>query len=304
MESKNNAGHLCALLTIIIWGTTFISTKILLVDFQPVEILFFRFVMGLLVLLVIYPHRLKGTTKRQELTFVAAGLCGICLYYLLENIALTYTMASNVGVIISVAPFFTAIMSHLFLKEEGKLRANFFIGFVVAMIGIFLISFNGSKLELNPVGDLLALLAAFVWACYSILTKKISSYGYNTILTTRRVFFYGILFMIPTLFMFDFRLDLARFTNPVYLFNIIFLGLGASALCFVSWNFAVKVLGAVKTSIYIYMVPVITVVTSALILHEQITALSVVGTFLTLVGLFLSENKTSLRKEINHGLTK
>ena len=303
MENRNKAGHLCALLTIIIWGTTFISTKILLVDFQPVEILFFRFVMGLLALLIIYPHRLKTTTKRQKLTFALAGLCGICLYYLLENIALTYTMASNVGVIISVAPFFTAIMSHLFLKEEGKLRANFFIGFVVAMIGIFLISFNGSKLELNPVGDLLALLAAFVWACYSILTKKISSYGYHTILTTRRVFFYGILFMIPTLFMFDFHLELSRFTNPVYLFNIIFLGLGASALCFVSWNLAVKVLGAVKTSIYIYMVPVITVVTSTLILHEQITALSVIGTLLTLAGLFLSERKT-MRKEVNHGLTK
>ena len=213
-------------------------------------------------------------------------------------------MASNVGVIISVAPFFTAIMSHLFLKEEGKLRANFFIGFVVAMIGIFLISFNGSKLELNPVGDILALLAAFVWACYSILTKKISSYGYNTILTTRRVFFYGILFMIPTLFMFDFHLELARFTNPVYLFNIVFLGLGASALCFVSWNFAVKVLGAVKTSIYIYMVPVITVVTSALILHEEITALSVVGTLLTLAGLFLSERKIAPRKEVHPGLRK
>lgn len=303
MENRNKAGHLCALLTIIIWGTTFISTKILLVDFQPVEILFFRFVMGLLALLIIYPHRLKTTTKRQELTLALAGLCGICLYYLLENIALTYTMASNVGVIISVAPFFTAIMSHLFLKEEGKLRANFFIGFVVAMIGIFLISFNGSKLELNPVGDLLALLAAFVWACYSILTKKISSYGYHTILTTRRVFFYGILFMIPTLFMFDFHLELSRFTNPVYLFNIIFLGLGASALCFVSWNLAVKVLGAVKTSIYIYMVPVITVVTSTLILHEQITALSIIGTLLTLAGLFLSERKT-MRKEVNHGLTK
>ena len=303
MENRNKAGHLCALLTIIIWGTTFISTKILLVDFQPVEILFFRFVMGLLALLIIYPHRLKTTTKRQELTFALAGLCGICLYYLLENIALTYTMASNVGVIISVAPFFTAIMSHLFLKEEGKLRANFFIGFVVAMIDIFLISFNGSKLELNPVGDLLALLAAFVWACYSILTKKISSYGYHTILTTRRVFFYGILFMIPTLFMFDFHLELSRFTNPVYLFNIIFLGLGASALCFVSWNLAVKVLGAVKTSIYIYMVPVITVVTSTLILHEQITALSIIGTLLTLAGLFLSERKT-MRKEVNHGLTK
>ena len=173
------------------------------------------------------------------------------------------------------------------------------------MAGIFLISFNGSKLELNPAGDLLALLAALVWACYSVLTKKISGYGYHTILTTRRIFCYGILFMIPTLFLFDFKLELARFTNPVYLFNIIFLGLGASALCFVTWNFAVKVLGAVKTSIYIYMVPVITVITSIVVLHETITALAAVGTVLTLAGLFLSESKLFLRKEEKqNGLAK
>lgn len=304
MKSNHTMGHLASLLTIIIWGTTFISTKILLVDFQPVEILFFRFVMGLIALMLVYPRRLKGTSRQQELTFAAAGLCGICLYYLLENIALTYTMASNVGVIISVAPFFTALLSHLVLKEE-KPKANFFVGFVVAMAGIFLISFNGSKLELNPAGDLLALLAALIWACYSVLTKKISGYGYHTILTTRRIFCYGILFMIPTLFLFDFKLELARFANPVYLFNIIFLGLGASALCFVTWNFAVKVLGAVKTSIYIYMVPVITVVTSVVILHEQITALAAVGTVLTLAGLFLSESKLFLRKEEKqNGLAK
>jgi drug/metabolite transporter (DMT)-like permease len=299
MEHENTTGHLAALLTIIIWGTTFISTKILLVDFQPVEILFFRFVLGLLALLLVYPHRLKGTTARQELTFAAAGLCGICLYYLLENIALTYTQASNVGVIISVAPFFTAILTHLIDKGGEKLRANFFLGFVVAMVGIFLISFNGAKLELNPTGDLLALLAAFVWACYSVLTRKISGFGYPTILTTRRVFCYGILFMLPALFLFDFHLELSRLASPAYLFNIIYLGLGASALCFVTWNFAVKVLGAVKTSIYIYMVPVITVVTSSLILHEKITILSGVGTILTLAGLFLSE-----RKEGKHGLAK
>ena len=296
MSNRSSNGHLAAIVTILIWGTTFISTKIMLVDFRPVEILFFRFVMGLLALLAVYPHRLKGTTRSQELTFVAAGLCGICLYYLLENIALTYTMASNVGVIISVAPFFTAILTHLFIKGEEKLQANFVIGFVVAMAGIFLISFNGSKLELNPTGDLLALLAALIWACYSVLTKKISSYGYNTILTTRRVFFYGILFMIPALFLFDFQLELSRFTNPVYLLNIIYLGLGASALCFVTWNFAVKVLGAVKTSIYIYMVPVITVVTSVLILHEKITVIAGVGTILTLAGLALSESKNIFKK--------
>jgi drug/metabolite transporter (DMT)-like permease len=304
MKGNGTAGHFSALLTIIIWGTTFISTKILLVDFQPVEILFFRFVMGLLALLIVYPWRLKGTNCQQELTFAAAGLCGICLYYLLENIALTYTMASNVGVIISIAPFFTALLSHLFLKEE-KPRASFLIGFIVAMAGIALISFNGSKLELNPTGDLLALLAALIWACYSVLTKKISGYGYHTILTTRRVFCYGILFMLPALFLFDFNLNLVRLSNSVYLFNILFLGLGASALCFVTWNFAVKTLGAVKTSVYIYMVPVITVMTSVAILHEKITALAAVGTALTLAGLLLSESKLFLRKEAKqNGLAK
>ena len=253
------------------------------------EILFFRFVMGFVALLLACPHRMKGVGRRQELTFVLAGLCGICLYYLLENIALTYTMASNVGVIISVAPFFTAILSRLFLKSEGKLRANFFIGFVVAMAGVALISFNGFKLELNPMGDLLAVLAAFVWACYSILTRKISSFGCPVVLTTRRTFFYGILFMVPALFLFDFEVGLERFADTTYLLNILYLGLGASALCFVTWNLAVKALGAVRTSVYIYMVPVITVVTSVLVLKEPVTWVSIMGTVLAVAGLFLSE---------------
>ena len=222
-------------------------------------------------------------------SIVLAGLCGVCLYYLLENIALTYTMASNVGVIISVAPFFTAVLSHLFMKPEGKLRINFLIGFVVAMAGVSLISFNGRELELNPIGDILAVLAAFVWACYSILTRKISNFGYPVILTTRRTFFYGILFMVPALFFFDFKIGAERFTDMTVLLNLLYLGLGASALCFVTWNVAVKVLGAVKTSVYIYMVPVITVVTSVLVLKELVTWVSVAGTVLAVAGLSLSE---------------
>lgn len=291
MKNPQAAGHLSALVTILIWGTTFISTKVLLVAFQPVEILFIRFVLGLIALVLVCPHRLKGTTPRQELTFAAAGLCGVCLYYLLENIALTYTLASNVGVILSVAPFFTAILSHVVFKGTEKLRPSFFGGFVLAMAGIALISFNGSALSLNPMGDLLALLAALVWACYSILTKKISGYGYSTLITTRRVFCYGIAFMIPAMFLFDVQWELSALAQPVYLLNLIFLGLGASALCFVTWNTAVKLLGPVRTSVYIYMSPVITVVTSALILHEPVTPLAAGGMALTLAGLFLSEGR-------------
>ncbi len=294
--NKTTTGHIAALITIVIWGTTFISTKILLVDFTPIEILFFRFLLGLLVLIIVYPKRLKLKDRKQELTFAAAGLCGICLYYLLENIALTYTMASNVGVIISIAPFFTAVLSHIFMKTEERLKAQFFVGFFVAMVGICLISFNGRELELNPIGDILAVVAALVWSVYSLLTRKISSYGYNTVQTTRRIFTYGIVFMLPFLFVFDFNLDIQKVVKPEYALNLIYLGIGASALCFVTWNYAVKMLGAVKTSVYIYMVPVITVATSVIVLKEKITWVSAIGTIFTLIGLFLSESRLKIKK--------
>ncbi len=299
MDKKTTAGHSAALFTIVVWGTTFISTKILLTDFTPIEILFFRFVLGLLALAVACPKRLRLKDKKQELTFAAAGLCGICLYYLLENIALTYTMASNVGVIISVAPFFTAVLSQVFLKTEEKREPQFFVGFLVAMAGICLISFNGSKLKLNPIGDILAVAAAFVWAAYSLLTRKISSFGYHTIQTTRKVFTYGLIFMSPFLFLLDFKLDMQRFLKPAYALNFIYLGLGASALCFVTWSYAVKVLGAVKVSVYIYMVPVITVVTSMIVLKEEITWVAALGIGFTLIGLFLSEGGLKPKKDEN-----
>ena len=159
-----------------------------------------------------------------------------------------------------------------------------------------MISLNGAKLQLNPMGDFLAILAAAVWAIYSILTKKISAFGYPVVLATRRTFFYGILFMIPAAWIFDLRFDVTGFADPKNLLNILYLGLGASALCFVTWNIAVKKLGAVKTSIYIYMTPVITVITSVLILSERITWMSGLGVIFTLLGLIISEMKMNPRK--------
>jgi len=290
-EANSVKGHVSALVTILIWGTAFISTKILLTDFRPIEIIFYRFSIGLLVLMIAYPRRLKVTNRKEELMFAAAGLCGITLYFLLENIALTYTAASNVGVIISVAPFFTALLANWLLDGE-KPKANFFIGFIAAIMGISLISFNGiAVLELNPLGDILALAAAIVWAVYSILLRKISQFGHNTIQTTRRIFCYGLIILTPILFLFQFEFGFERFARPSNTLNILFLGLGASALCFATWNFAVRILGAVKTSVYIYLVPVITVVASVIVLGERVTWMSALGTILTLSGLFISGRK-------------
>ena len=287
-------GHITAFFTVLIWGITFISTKYLLIDFSPIEILFYRFCLGTIALFIVYPRRLKGTTKKQELYFAAAGLCGVTLYYLLENIALTYSTASNVGVIVSITPIFTVLLATWFLKGE-KLKASYFIGFAAAIIGICLISFNGNMvLKLNPLGDILALLAAIVWAFYSILSRQISQFGYNTIQTTRRIFCYGVAFMIPTLFFFPFEWGIEKFAQPANTLNILFLGLGASALCFATWNYSVKLLGAIKTSVYIYLVPVIAVVASIIVLNESLTWMSALGTGLTLAGLLISEGKNRL----------
>lgn len=292
-------GHAAAFVTILIWGTTFISTKVLLRVFSPIEILFIRFLIGYGALWCAFPHRLAVKDRRQELYFGAAGLCGVTLYYLFENIALTYTLASNVGVIISAAPFFTFMFTCLFLRE-GRPTVRFFAGFLLAMAGIGLISFGSdASLQINPLGDVLALVAAVIWAVYSTITKKISEFGYGTIQTTRRVFFYGLFFMIPVLFLMDFSVSPEQFYDVKMILNLLFLGLGASALCFVTWNFAVKVLGSVKTSVYIYMVPVITTVTSVMILHEKITVVMVCGIVLTLAGLLLSENRKLFSRSVH-----
>ena len=103
--------------------------------------------------------------------------------------------------------------------------------------------------------------------------------------------------MLPFLFVFDFSLDVQKFVKPENALNFIYLGLGASALCFVTWNYAVKVLGAVTTSVYIYMVPVITIVTSVIVLKEEITWIAEIGIGFTLMGLFLSESKFNFQEK-------
>ena len=299
MNSKLRLGQAAALITILIWGTTFISTKVLLTALSPIEILFLRFVIGYLALWLAAPRRLVLTERKQEGWFAAAGLCGVALYYGFENLALSMTQASNVGVIISIAPFFTVLFSAVFLKQKRP-GLRFFLGFLMAMAGIMLFSFNRQAVEIHPLGDGLAVIAAMIWAIYCLISRKISELGYNVLLTTRRTFFYGLLLMLP-LVMTQFSADFQILSEPSVLLNLVFLGLGASALCFVTWNYAVGILGSVKTSVTIYIVPVITAVASAWVLHEPLTPRVILGLGLTLGGLLLSQkiNQEKEQKEQN-----
>ena len=138
MSRAGLTGHAAALLTIF-----FISTKVLLTGLRPVEVLFLRFALGFAALCLLYPRRLRLAGRRQELWFAAAGLCGVTLYFLLENIALTCTLASNVGVLVSVSPMLTALLSHFLLRRE-RLRPLFFAGLAVALAGVAMVSYNGA----------------------------------------------------------------------------------------------------------------------------------------------------------------
>ena len=289
--NETRKGHLAAIFTISVWGTTYISSKILLQDFRPVELLMIRFVIGYCVLWLLYPHRLKTDGWKEERLFLFAGLTGVTVYYLLENIALQYTLASNIGVLITTAPFFTAILSKAAGITDEKTTLWFYVGFAISMIGLCMLSFGGSGMELHLLGDLLGLLAAVVWSVYSVLLKKITVFGYRTAGVTRRIFAYGTLFMIPVMVVLRFDPPWELMKKPVVLANVLYLGIIASAVCFLIWNLAVRLIGAVRTTIYVYLTPVITVLSSVLILQERITLIAGIGIILTLFGLILSEKK-------------
>ncbi len=166
------------------------------------------------------------------------------------------------------------------------------MGIVLALFGVSMIIFNGTiVLELNPAGDILALLAAASWAVYSLFVKKISFLNIHPIQSTRKIFFYGLMFTLPYLLLTGISADIEAFTIHKNILNLIFLGFGASALCFVTWSQAVRLLGTVKTSIYIYFIPVMTVISSIIILDEKLTLYSFAGIILIILGLVISGKK-------------
>jgi drug/metabolite transporter (DMT)-like permease len=284
-------GNLAAAFTITVWSVTYIIGKILLEAFTPAEIFIYRFIIAIAFLYIIEPHLLKIKSIKEEIMLAFAGLVGISVYFILQNFSLKYTTASNVSVITSTSPLFTGILSRIFLGDKKSTGIKFYISFVVAMIGVALISFNGSAVELHLFGDMLIFLATVLATSYSILVTKLFEKGYGVIQVTRRTFIYGVVFSIPFLKLLGFEFGFERFANKIYAASILFLGLVASALCYISLNYATKVIGAVKTNTYMYAQSVLTVIAAYFILHERLTIISLVGIIMVLTGLIISGNK-------------
>ncbi len=282
-------GHFLAIFTMLVWGTTFISTKVLLSDFNAYEIIVFRLILAYIIFMMISRKILPFTSWKNEVVYAIAALTGVVLYQIFENLALTYTYASTTGVVITTAPMFTAIFTWIILKEENP-DWKFFLGFIISMLGIYIVSVKGNKIGFSVKGTFLALAAAALWGVYSILGKKINKSG-NILLVTRRVFFYAVVYMIPIWFIFDCHILPDRFMQPINILNILYLGVIASAICFFIWNITVQKIGVISTGLYLYSLPVIAVIASAIILHEKMNGMTAFGTGLTLMGLVLSANR-------------
>lgn len=286
-------GHLLGLGTMIVWGATFSSTKVLLEDFLASEILLFRFTLAFVFLLILRPQALEFRGIKAEILLLFAGLTGVCLYFLLENVALYWTSASNASVLVSINPIFTGILGLLVLHK--RLSRYFLLGFLLASVGIVCVVFRGDfSITLSPIGDLLCLLAGIVWSFYTIILDKVFVIfkGQSPLLITRKVFFYGICFTLPfTIFGIIERgiFPLHRFVEIQNLLNLLFLGFVASALCYLSWNAMMKILGVYQASAYIYTVPLFGVLTAVLALGEKLDSLIVIGGTLILLGLILSQ---------------
>ncbi len=283
--------HLSALLIVMIWGLTFVSTKILLFSgLAPDDIFFYRFLLAYIGIWFFGKSRLFSKHWKDECIFLLLGITGGSLYFLTENYALHYTQASNVALLVSTAPLMTAILSHFFVSNE-RLNRNIIIGSFIALGGVALVVFNGQYiLALNPWGDFLSLSAALCWAFYTILLKSVEK-RYTTLFITRKIFFYGLLTILPVFWFKPLNINTEILFQPKIWSNLLFLGIGASLLCFFFWNLAVKKLGAIRTTNYVYIIPLITLVASSVIIHETITMVAIIGALLILAGIVLAERK-------------
>ena len=286
---KQNLAIVTALGVCAIWGETFVSTKILLEGgLMPSDIFFYRFTLAYICIWFFSYKRLWADNWQDELLLLVLGIMGGSLYFLTENMALMYSTASNVAILVGSTPLITAVLMAIFYKDE-RMCTRQMIGSLLAFGGMALVILNGQlMLHLNPKGDILALCASLTWACYSLIIKKLSRH-YNSLFITRKIFIYGILTILPYLWIKSpLMVDINVLSKPAVWVNLLYLGVVASMLCFVAWNWTLKRLGTVRATNIIYLQSFWTMFFSYLILDERITLMAICGTATLILGMYMA----------------
>lgn len=294
---KNNTNfwaHVLATIAVSMWGYSFVSTKVLLENgMGPTQIYICRFIIAYIVVLFLSHKKFFARNWSDEFLFAICGLLSGSLYFIAENNALEYTLATNVALLTSLSPLMTMLLVACIYRNE-KISTGTWIGTGIAIVGVACVVFNSSTdVQIRPLGDFLSLLAALSWSVYSLILKKLNAV-YDVWFITRKTFFYGLVTALPFLILGDAGgvNPLSILSRPAVWGNLLFLGLGASTAAFLIWGNTVKRLGAITANNYMYLQPVVTLVVSALILHEMVNFVGITGIILILGGLWLGDYLT------------
>jgi drug/metabolite transporter (DMT)-like permease len=285
---------IAATLAVIIWGASFIATKIALRDVQPATIVWLRFAMGVAVLGGITAARRQfALPQRDEWGYFALlGFLGITFHQWLQSNGLVTSQASTTAWIVASMPVFMALLGWLALKE--KLRAAQWLGILLAGLGVLLVVTRGdlqSALAGNfgAPGDLLILISAPNWAVFSVLSRK----GLQRHPPARMMFYVMLLgwLMISTLFFAGpGASDIAHLTAGGWV-GITFLGVVCSGVAYVFWYDALQALPAAQLGVFLYIEPMVTVIVAALMLDEPLLAATLAGGAAILLGVWLVNRK-------------
>lgn len=284
--------HLLAFLVACIWGSTFVASKVLLnAGFSPAEIMSLRFAIAYIVMLPFCHKNIKSNSIKDELLFIALGLAGGSLYFLSENTAIQYTSStSTVAMLITSTPVMTALVMRAIYPSD-RLTLRFLSGSFIALVGVAFVIFNGVfVLDDSPIVTLLSFGASFCWAIYGLLLRKMEG-RYETAVITRKVFFWGVITMLPMCFWGESNFSASLISSTEVLIPLLYLALIASLACYQWWNIASKGLGVVRVANYLYFQPITSLIAGYLILSERITLLAILGCFLVIWGVYLCNKK-------------
>lgn len=289
--------HLGAILTVAIWGGSFVSTKVLLNNgMSPAGIYVCRFVLAYLLVLIMSHRRLWSHNLRDEFLFALCGITGGSIYFLAENTALEYTLTTNVSLLTSTSPLITSLIVGILYKSERPSK-GMLIGSLIAFVGVACVIFNSSfNLEIRPLGDILSLAAALSWAIYSLVLRKLNVV-YDLWFITRKTFFYGVLTALPFIIGDNITEQILLLTRPAVIGNMLFLGIGASMIAYYFWANIVKQLGAIKANNYMYLQSIFTLIVSAIIINEHISLVGIIGCALILGGLWVGDRLSQPKRQ-------
>lgn len=285
--------HLVAFATVAVWGTTFVSTKVLILNgLSPAQIFTLRFSIAYILMLAFNHKKLFSDSWKDELLMALLGVTGGSLYFLSENEALRFTTATNTSLIVCSCPLFATLIIRICYRS-ARINTIQLLGSLLAFLGMVIVVLNGRfVLHLSPVGDALAFTACICWAVYSLLMKIVSG-RYGAAFITRKVFFYGVLTILPYYIICPGFPPVEVFSNPKVIGNLLFLGCLASMVCFLTWNWCIAKLGAVKATNWVYFNPITTMLFAWWVLGESITIYFLLGAVCILAGMYLADRKTA-----------